>query len=138
MGFIRPNQPLKVETLDGFNAPALEPLPFRLADGRYLRAKAGATSDGLSSPKFAKCNLQDGRTYFPARAHDAGYRDELEQSLDEGATWQPVTLGKTDCDNLLLELCRAQGVPEMEAQTIYNAVKYFGQSSFAKDRANVV
>jgi hypothetical protein len=134
MPFIRPNDPILVATIDGTNLTLAAPLEARTRSGRLLRAKTGSTTDGLSAPKFIKLNLQNTDSFQPAVMHDAAYRDTVEESVDGGATWNPVTLDKAESDLLLLELCEDNGVPLGESRAIYNAVSYFGQSSFDQDR----
>lgn len=132
--FLRPNLPIDVSVLNGTDMQLLEPLAFRLRSGRLLRCAVGSTTDGLSSPKFVKLNLQDTNSFFPAVAHDSGYRDTLEESHDNGATWQHITLTKQECDSMIYELCQDNGVPEDESKLIFIAVSEFGQESFDKDR----
>jgi hypothetical protein len=134
MPFLAPNKPLANDCLDGTDMQLTEPLPFRLRNGRLLRCAVNSTTDGLSSPKFVKLDLQNTNSFYPAVAHDAGYRDTLEESLDNGATWAHVTLSKSDCDLMLYELCQDNFVPEDEAKLIFVAVSEFGQSSFEADR----
>ena len=133
MPFIYPNKPLNVLCLDGTNMTFVgAQLEFRLRDGRHLRGADLSTTDGLSAPKFVKLNLQSTNSFFPAVAHDCGYRDTLEECIEGG--WTHVTLTKQECDNMLYELCQDNFVPEDEAKLIYTAVAEFGQSSFDNDR----
>jgi hypothetical protein len=134
MGFLHPNQPLANTCLDGTNMTLILALPFRALGSRLLQCAIGSTTDGLSGPKFAKLNIQSTNSFYPAVAHDAGYRDTLEESTDNGLTWAQVTLTKQQCDSMLLELCVDNGVPPDEARMIYVAVDEFGQSSFDADR----
>ena len=110
------------------------PLAFRLRCGRLFRCAIGSTTDGLSAPKFAKLDIQNTNSFYPAVAHDASYRDTLEESVNNGSSWAHVTLSKQECDEMLYELCQDNGVPEDEAKLIYVAVSQFGQSSFDNDR----
>ena len=110
------------------------PLAFRLRCGRLFRCAVGSTTDGLSAPKFGKLFIQSTNSFYPAVAHDAGYRDTLEESFDNGLTWGKTTLSKDDCDEMLYELCQDNGVPEEESRAIYLAVVTFGQSAFDADR----
>jgi hypothetical protein len=134
MPFLHPNEPLQNSCLDGTNMTLLTALPFRLRSSRLLRCAVGSTTDGLSAPKFAKLDIQSTNSFYPAVAHDAGYRDTLEESSDNGATWVHVTLSKQECDSMLYELCQDNSVPEDEAKLIFIAVSEFGQPSFDKDR----
>ena len=134
MPFLHPNNRLKVATLDGWSDfIQLEPLAFRTRAGRLLQAVYGATTDGLSGPKFAKCDLQSSNSFFPAVAHDAAYRGNLAESLDNGVTWTPVVMTKAEADALLLELCMDNGVPPFESQIIFDAVVEFGAAAWAAD-----
>ena len=130
MPFLHPNQPLAVTTIDGINFVSCEPLPARLRNGRLLRVRTGAPSDGLSSPKFIKCDLQTTNSFYPAYFHDGGYRGYIEESFDHGATWQPVQLTKAEADDALLELCLDKGEAPELAQAIYEAVNLGGQSAW--------
>ena len=115
---------------------SLEPLPARLSDGRLLRAMTGTHSDGLSGPKFCKCDLQSTNSFFPTFFHDALYRGYIEESLDDGVTWTawtPDQYTKPYADNALKELCYDNFVPAQECQMIYNAVAQFGQSAWDSD-----
>lgn len=137
MPFLRPNAPLAVTCLDGTNMTLEVPLPFRLRSSRLLRCASGSTTDGLSGPKFAKLDIQSTNSFYPAVAHDAGYRDTIEESSDNGATWNHVTLTKQECDQMLYELCQDNGVPEDEAKLIFIAVSEFGQTAFDGDRSKI-
>ena len=136
MAFLHPNARLNVATLDGWSDfVLLEPLPFRWR-GRLLRVRAGASTDGLSSPKFVKCDLQSTNSFFPAVAHDGFYRGYIDESLDGGVTWTPWKLEqyvKADADCALAELCEDNFVPPWEAQAIYQAVHECGQAAWDQD-----
>lgn len=134
MPYLRPNDRLVVSTLDGWSDFILqEPLPLKTRDGRFLRGRVGASTDGLSSPKFIKCDLQSTNSFFPTVTHDNSYRGDLEESLDNGVTWNRVDLTKQECDSLLFELCEDNFVPPWEAKAIYDAVAEFGQKSWDDD-----
>ena len=135
MPFLHPNERLKVSTLNGFSdLVLLEPLAFRMRERRLLRCRIGATTDGLSGPKFAKFDLQSTNSFFPAVAHDAAYRGDLEESFDGGGTWTRASLTKDEADALLLELCQDNFVPKQEATIIYTAVHLFGQKAWDEDQ----
>ena len=141
MGFTKPNDRLKISTINGWSDfILLDPLGF-MWRGRTLRVRAGASTDGLSSPKFVKCDLQSTNSFFPAVAHDGFYRGYIDESLDGGVTWTPWTLAqyvKADADIALFELCEDNFVPPYEAQAIYQAVHEFGQSAWDADLASRV
>lgn len=137
MAYLHPNQRLTVSTLDGWSEfILLEPLPFRMRDGRLLRSRAGASTDGLSSPKFIKCDLQSTNSFFPTVSHDSFYRGDIEESFDDGATWtawQPEQYTKEYADNALEELAYDNFVPVAEIMLLKTAVVEFGQAAWDKD-----
>jgi len=139
MPFLHPNERLKVSTLDGWSDfILLEPLPWRMRDGRLLRSRAGANTDGLSSPKFIKFDLQSTNSFFPTVAHDAWYRGDIEESFDNGATWtawQPEQYRKLDADLALHDLALDNGVPPAEVMLLVEAVVNFGQAAWDGDAA---
>lgn len=132
MPFLHPNEPLNIATLNGFDGVLLEPLPFRWR-GRLLRSRTGATTDGLSGPKFLKCDLQSGNSYFPAVGHDGFYRGDIQESFDEGKTWHQARFERAAADTALFDLCRDNLVPDLEAKAIYEAVHEFGQAAWDAD-----
>ena len=137
MGFLHPNERLNVSTLNGWSDfILLECLPFRMRDGRLLRVRAGATTDGLSSPKFVKCDLQSNFSFFPTVAHDGFYRGYIEESFDGGMTWiawKPEQYNKTYADEALKELAQDNYVPMHEVDALYCAVHFLGQSAWDQD-----
>jgi hypothetical protein len=136
MGFLKPNDRLQISTLNGWSDfILLAPLEF-MWHTRMLRVRVGASTDGLSSPKFVKCDLQSTNSFFPAVAHDGFYRGYIDESFDGGVTWKPWTLEqyvKADADCALAELCEDNFVPPYEATAIYQAVHEFGQSAWDQD-----
>ncbi len=90
---------------------------------------------------------KDGSEYgLPAAFHDAAYRDKLivwpAGSMPSGVPmpndntgWVKATLPKEKCDLLLREMMLACRVPEIIAETIYQAVRLGGQHAFNEDRA---
>ena len=134
MPYLHPNERLIVSTLDGWSDFVLmQPLPLRTRSGRLLRGRVGATTDGLSGPKFIKLKLQTTNSFFCTVTHDNGYRGDLEESFDEGQTWQRATLTKDEVDALLLELLEDNFVEPWEAKAIYEAVHEFGQKAWDDD-----
>lgn len=133
MPFLHPNEPLKIATLNGFDGVLLEPLPFRLRCGRLLRVRTGAGTDGLSSPKWIKCDLQTTNSYFPSVAHDGAYRGDLEESPDNGQTWQRAEFNKMEADAMLHELAEDNFVLPWETKAFYDAVAEFGQQAWDGD-----
>lgn len=137
MPFLHPNERLKVSTLDGWSDfRLLEPLPWRMRDGRLLRGRAGASTDGLSSQKWNKCYLQSTNSFFPTVAHDNWYRGDIEESIDNGLTWIPWTPAqyrKTDADQALRELAEDNDVPLAEVMLLVEAVVNFGQAAWDGD-----
>jgi|SRR5665213_4466619 len=134
--FLHPNQRLAVSTIDGWNDfVLLAPLEF-MWHSRTLRVRTGAATDGLSSPKFVKCDLQSTNSFFPAVAHDGFYRGYIDESFDNGLTWTPWKLEqyvKADADCALFDLCEDNFVPVDEALLIFEAVHEFGQHAWDQD-----
>lgn len=137
MAYLHPNSRLNVSTLNGWSdLILLEPLPFRMRDGRLLRSRMGANTDGLSSPKFIKCDLQSTNSFFPTVSHDSFYRGDIEESLDDGVTWaawKPEQYSKAYADNALQELAYDNFVPPNEIRLLYEAVTLFGQAAWDAD-----
>ncbi len=136
MGFTRPNDRLPVSTLSGWDDfILLAPLGFMWRT-RLLRVRAGASTDGLSSPKFVKCDLQSTNSFFPTVAHDGFYRGYIDESVDGGVTWTPWRSDqyiKADADSALKDLCEDNFVPEYETDAIVTAVVEFGQAAWNAD-----
>jgi len=148
MGYLHPNAPLVVDTLDGWSdftiyqqrgQPAGSGLPWRMRDGRLLRMRSGGRTDGLSSPKFSKCYLQSTNSFFPTVSHDAWYRGFIDESLDGGVTWTPWApekYVKAEADAALRELTEDNFVPPAEINTLVMAVQEFGQAAWDADAAS--
>lgn len=145
MSFLRPNARLIVSTFDGWSdfivfhqegaAPG-DGLPWRMRDGRLLRGRTGAATDGLSSPKWIKCDLQSTNSFFLTVAHDNWYRGDIEESTDNGLTWVPWKPGqyiKSEADAALRELAEDNFVPQHEIDLLVAAVVEFGQSAWDGD-----
>jgi hypothetical protein len=125
---------LLVRTRDGRNVTLQEPLEFVTAAGVRYRVPAGATSDGLSTPREVWFSIPPfGTAWLAGVLHDAAYRDALERQ--QGAEWVKAGLSKTDSDALLLEGMQTLGVDTLEMQTIYRAVCISGGKAFREDRA---
>lgn len=137
MAYLRPNSRLNVSTLDGWSDfILLQRLPWHMRDGRLLSSTIGANTDGLSSPKFIKCNLQSTNSFFPTISHDSFYRGDIDESKDEGLTWlpwKPEQYTKQLADQSLKELCEDNFVPQKEIDLIVSAVVEFGQSAWDND-----
>lgn len=135
MPFLRPNEPLKVAVLNGWNFKTLteDGSEVRLRNGRLLRGRTGATTDGLSGPKWIKARIQDDNTFKPACIHDFGYHWQLEESFDAGMNWQRIRPTKDEVDAILFELCLDNNVPAWECKAIYEAVHEFGQKAWDDD-----
>ncbi len=137
MPYIRPNSRLNVSTLDGWSDfILLDRLAWRMRDGRLLSSTIGANTDGLSSPKFVKCNLQSTNSFFPTVSHDSWYRGDIDESFDNGVTWipwKPHQYIKKDADLALKELSEDNFVPKEEIDIIVGAVVKFGQSAWDGD-----
>ena len=125
---------LLVRTSDGRNVVLQETLEFVTVAGIRYRVPAGATSDGLSTPREVWFSIPPfGPAWLAGVLHDAAYRDVLE-ALREGA-WVKAGLDKGRTDALLLEAMQALGVGTLEMQTIYRAVCIAGGRAFGEDRA---
>jgi hypothetical protein len=83
------------------------------ADGR-LDVKRGYAWDGPSGPTYDTSDFMRASV-----VHDALYQLMREQLLDAGR-WREVA------DDLLLEICRADGMPERRAAIIHRALRMFG------------
>ena len=128
-------QSVLVRTTDGEDDILQEPLVFWTADGRVLRAPAGTTTDGLSTPRIIR-NLPGydatGDDWYCGVLHDAAYRLFLEDW--NGTEWVKVNYTREQCDDLMLEALEAQGVGFIRRHTIYRALRMFGQAAFDADR----
>jgi hypothetical protein len=91
----------------------------------------------MSGGGFVKAVFQDTNTFYCTIPHDGAYQDVLEESLDDGVTWNPVTLSKEESDAMLYELCIDNGTPPDKAKKIYEGVKLFGRAAFDADRAAI-
>lgn len=131
-----PKQQLRVlAEHDGRNFTLLEPLEFIADDGTHYRAAAGSTTDGASTPQAIWINFPPfGKYWLPAVLHDAAYRGSLEVLGPDGQ-WRMCLMPKDQADDLLLEAMEDQQVGHFTRQTIYEAVKHFGEKSFETDRS---
>lgn len=139
MPYLHPNERLAVATLDGWSDfIMLAPLPWRMRDGRLLRGRKGAGTDGLSGQKWNKLYLQSTNSFFPTVTHDNWYRGDIEESFDNGLTWmawKPEQYVKAHADAALRELAEDNGVPEAEITLLVDAVVEFGQAAWDADAA---
>ena len=131
------NQTLNVASSDGQNVILLEPLIYVRKDGITIRNRAGATSDGLSTPRIVWDILPPfGKPWFSGIIHDGGYRGTLE-ILTPAGNWMPLPLAYCDeayCDSLIKEAMESQGVNALEVETIFVALKECGWRAFDEDR----
>jgi hypothetical protein len=128
------NLSLAVRTYDGHNFILLEPLEYVTQDGRVLRAIDGGSTDGISTPRFVWDIIPPfGPEWFPGLLHDAGYHNFLQELQPDG-TWTQLTLSRFECDELMKEALAAQGVADVEIETIYYSLRLGGGSAFDSDR----
>ena len=112
---------LQVAAADGRNIRLLLPFSYTRSDGIVIEIPAGTLSDGASTPPEVWPILPPfGKYWRAAVVHDYLYRYS--------------NYPKDFCDDTLREAMLWSGVDEMEAITIYEAVKRFGQDSFDQDR----
>ena len=84
--------------------------------------KSGFITDGASIPKLFWSIIGsplEADLLLPAIIHDGLYTDE--------------TLPREVCDDLLREMLLLNGVSQLKADLIYNAVRMFGASHFESD-----
>ena len=118
-GFNTPT--FKTTSADGQNFVLTEAVIFHRPDGSCLTMPIGCTSDGASTPHPVWNILPPfGKYWRAAFLHDFLYR----------STQYP----KSFCDTVLLEAMESIGVDSLERDSIYYAVKYFGEDSFNADR----
>lgn len=133
-GFINPYSGF---SSDGENWTAIEPLMEFWAFGRRFRIRKGGTTDGPSIPHWTGIP-RTGKKWPCGAGHDAGYRDDLEEAINDAGgdtwSWHHVTLTKDQCDLMFRELLLANGVDGLEAEAFYIAVKELGEKAFAEDR----
>lgn len=113
---------IAVRTTDGHNCVLLEDLVYVAADGRTFTALAGSDTDGASTPQAVWTILPPFGPYWLATVlHDFNYRC--------------TQLPREECDDLLLEAMASLGVNFATRETIYRAVRTFGEKAFDADRA---
>lgn len=140
--FIKPYPPFESPTGDGHNMAWNDPvkrLVYAALNGKMYRNVIGATSDGASTPK-AIWNIYPpfGLYWLPCVLHDFAYRSMLEVSEDFGKTWRRVIPEKDYDDSLLLEAMQSQGVDDVTARIIYEAVKNFAYGAYGDDAAEPI
>ncbi len=110
-----------VRTSDGRNFVLAAPFTFTRRDGEAITVPAGAGSDGASTPPELWPTIPPFGLYWQAAfLHDFLYR----------CTDRP----KAECDSIFLEAMEWLGVPNLEAQAIYEGVNLFGEAAFEADR----
>jgi len=125
------NLTLDVATGNGADDVLLEPLVFVRHDRSRVRAPIGGTTDGLSTPKIIRILPgydSTGDDWFSGVLHDAGYRDQVT------CQWVKAHFTQKQCDELIYEAMKAQGVGFMRRWTIYLALRAFGGFDFRSDR----
>lgn len=111
----------------------VKPVFYHAQDGRLFQIPKGAQSDGISAPKCAAAlgRSAGGNDWAAGWLHDAAYRNTL---LVWTGVWQNARLTQAEADALLKECALACGDSELEAETLYLAVKQFGKTAFDEDR----
>jgi len=118
-----PTKHAVVTTFDGRNVVLIQPLIYITNNGEVITVPVQATSDGASTPPFIWSIpglAPFGAHWLGAVVHDWLYR----------GTQEP----KDFCDNIFKEAMLSCGVGEVEAETIYLAVKFAGEKAFEDDR----
>lgn len=144
-GFV--NSTLDVRTGDGLDDVLLGWLDYIRPNGDLLRAPIGGTTDGFSVPRCLQSIIPaTGGDWFSAVLHDSAYRNQLlilpfvGTSLDampeDSKLFVLASFSQKESDTLILEAMASQGVGEFEQSIIYNALRMYGGSAFAEDRAN--
>jgi len=117
--------PLIVEYIDGVNWRVHEDFDFA---SEYLERivimKAGETTDFASVPRVLQNILGTTKSIGPSYGKPAALHDHAYRTL--GLTFDQA-------NGLFLEAMEASGVEKMDA--LYEAVKHFGESSYAADQA---
>ena len=101
-----------------------------LSDDHVYTAPAGMVFDGASIPRFfwrVIGNPFGGRYRHAAAIHDALYK---QQALIDHIPVSIAFISKKDADNIFLEMMKADGVNWLKRKTMYDAVKWFGGSSW--------
>lgn len=128
---------LTVSTGDGRNCTLLEPLTFVRKDGSMIRIRAGATTDGASTPpELWVVEPPFGKRWFSYIIHDGAYRNTLEL-LRADHTWIPITLNEEQANELLRECMESQGSTFEEREAFFLALNEFGEKAFEEDRKPV-
>ncbi len=113
--------PLEARCLsDGKNWTLLHEFQFATDDGLVIYVPAGFITDFASVPKFFRRLFQPatGRHRRAAVPHDWIYRTAH------------VAISKEDADKFFLQGMLTDGTAKWRARALYNAVKYFGASSY--------
>jgi hypothetical protein len=113
------------------------PVYYLTIDGELLCLPKDAFTDLASIPRPLWSLLppqgENGAEYgLAAAAHDFMYRNTM--LLWSGTAWVKAAFPKSKCDLLLKEMMLGCQVPELIAETIYQAVNLAGESSFNGDR----
>lgn len=131
-GFLKPYPDLRNPSGDGRNFILLGPLVYIRENGDYLIAIPGTTTDGLSVPDIV-CNIikQNGILWLGGVIHDAAYRNCLVKLVNGKIVVMSLT--RQERDELLLEMIKVLGAPDVEQQIIYDALRLFGEKALDDD-----
>lgn len=114
-----------IRTKDGTNVVVLEPLEFKRPSGEIITVIAGATSDGVSSPRWAWAAVPPfGAWWLAGVLHDACYRMQT----------RPLIVDRAIADTIFLEALTFCRVPGPIRLALYEAVHHFGEAAWIKDR----
>ena len=134
-------QDLEVVTSGGELFALLHPVFYLSLDGRLFQFPRGAQSDGISAPSICAAvgRGKGGNDFAAGVFHDGVFRGWLMLWVPDGGImpldgkpdvatgkWVKARLSEADGDAFLHECALACGDSDLEADTLYWAVKTFG------------
>ena len=135
-------QDLEVVTSGGELFALLKPVFYLAQDGRLFQFPRGAQSDGISAPAICAAvgRGKGGNDFAAGFFHDGVFRgwlmlwEAVVEPADvkdwSGGRWAKARLSEADGDAFLHECALACGDSDLEADTLYWAVKTFGHRFF--------
>jgi hypothetical protein len=125
-----------VDTDDGRNFILMEDFLFGWR-GREFKVPKGSRTDGASTPRFTWDLLPPFGIYWKwCVCHDSAYQGTLMVIDDVSGVWVTAMLSKEESDEMLSDLMEAGKVVALDADAIYEGVKWGGWKAFREDRAN--
>ena len=124
---------LSVRSSNGRDDVRLEPLRYRAKSGKLYRVPKGATTDGMSTPAFARAipGFEPfGKHWFSAVLHDAAYRGTLE--ISRFGYYEHANLTRAEADDLIREALATQGIGPIRRGVIHAALRMFGWTAYRK------